>query len=699
MSETIISLCYVKSCIEGKSTELVRIADYEDGRFVEYHQPLNSDFYDTSRDLIYGSTSFLRCEEGSMGMFSWSTSFDGNKWMTDTSNSDVIWTEIIETGLSSPEQILAALKNGLAAPDNFGKPHDLILACKSVQSTIVGIYLHSNSFNINNHKIVLKANVSDVEIGTYTSINCIQCNHRYSHINQKRNYLANPKTWTKTGTKSVKTTDDIIDATIQAYVNKIDKEVLSRKDKQALRQLASQLSTPTFMETLRESLHCSQEEAQQKLDAFITTHSIRVDDTAAIAMMETLIANDSSYVQSLRVKVEEDWEKSNQTKIDEKEKELAVYLELQHEAEEKAEAAKQALKDIQVKQQSAEDRILTALQEVEETQKLKKDIEIEIQNRLKTVQVEKAAALAEYAFSMPMNPQTSTSSVSIDKNPGFTILPSQNITTEVVTVEDAISIVSDNWHELTENDQYAQSLTLLTFAAYGCNQPLLFAGVNAVEIADLYSASVTGKPCCKIVLSHDTDLDKLIEAINAEWHDTICFVNALEYGYNIARLIMKQFPDSRFVITANHAESLIMEPDSLYNVFLPVFTDFFCAIDHIDEYPAFDCRKELINKKYNHLSGKILKSQKQILNKWLDSTSFSPLLINHCARLQATLADLVDFSGFNDDKAPWCMLVFIIVPLFKAMKKIATIQEILSADALCDEKIKEILLGFSGIEE
>ena len=687
MSDKIISLCYVSSKAD-KTTELCRIADYIDGAFVPYYFEPGNEFYAENRDLLYGSTAFLQVEEGSIAVFEWSTYLTAqNKWFTDTSRSEQSWCEVIPTKHGTVDDLISALKAGLSMNGGYDRSHDLILCCRASGNQSDGLYIAKSDAFCRDGKLFLNDGVvslSQVRLDLRYAVGDCKCR---SSKYDTRKYLAREDGCRVVGKAELKTKDEIIGEIIR---QNITKDGLARKERQVARFALEKLDMPSVVEVIADRLQCSKDQAAKLAEEYVAGARMRLDSASSQHLIELLIENDAESVQRMRAAVQQQWDETQQEQI-------KAAQQRQAEATAAFDAIRKQIADAETTLQKTQERQAEAESKAEEALLLQEQIEAEIQKRLEGFKNDYASVLVENAViasaAVPIQ-QSGTGNVST----GWTIVLPENATHEG-SLEENIDVAVENWGEICANQEMARGLTLLSFAAYAKRQPLLLVGEGAIPVSDLISSSICGQPAIKIRTTGELqDFQNVIVEIEKKPDVIICLINGLKNGYDQLRTLMQMCPHRMFVVTEMHAESLTMEPTSLFTALFPVFCDYFYTGKKVEKLPTYDCSNELYTKA-NQLETRSIKQAKVTVSQWLSDGFYPPVVRERCSILFAMMNLLAQMPGMNANNIVALAVEFLFVPLLKCMRKEESLRAHIEESTVLDGDRKSNLISFIGAED
>lgn len=695
MDNSMISLCMI---VPGQLDRkwLFRIADLSNHQLLPFER---LPYADASMEGKNNDSLFLRQEyQGyplySMQLFEWSPYLDeyDGKWKQDAHPSEESWIEVIK-GFESCKQIISLLKNGYDLTFDYERSHNLLFACKG-KRILEAVLVTPNDLQVSGKRIWLNEKCNKLPIVSIYDYWIYPCKNRYSP-NSPRFYLS---------TMAVEKTELIqvrpVNETIKILLSSRVKSLLdlSRSDRQVLQHALKVLPNTSFINDIATSLECTETEAKTFLDQFLSSTSQQIDaDSYDVRMVEFVVEHNARLAQELQARIEEKWQKDHQSQIQAanqmiesirsnaqvQQKQLAEQLE---KTKNQIEAEQKHLDELRQELKKVDDTLIEHTIEIEETKKLKQEIEEQIKQRLAKLHTEKAACMVEEAFLNPPTALTINSEKTISSHLFFEETSEGKIqvagsSNEVIyTLSDALQDIC-----VSQTNEY---LAHLLIAAASANQSLLIAGPSASIIADLFSCAISGQPCAHIQLGNASDIQGIVSEIQSSKAVVICMDDALEPGkYDLCRAVMDSLPNKKIVITARHRESLYMEPESLFAEFFPVLTEWF--IQSLDrpqpyfmnglEYLSFSFGKEEKRKARNDV------------RKWFSGEYLSPLLQESVTKL---LANILKSATPNIYQR--LSIEFVCLPLLLCLRKTSRIKEMLHDSAtLNQEEIDRILL-FAG---
>ena len=694
MDNSMISLCMI---VPGQLDRkwLFRIADLSNHQLLPFER---LPYADASMEGKNNDSLFLRQEyQGyplySMQLFEWSPYLDeyDGKWKQDAHPSEESWIEVIR-GFESCKQIISLLKNGYDLTFDYERSHNLLFACKG-KRILEAVLVTPNDLQVSGKRIWLNEKCNKLPIVSIYDYWIYPCKNRYSP-NSPRFYLS---------TMAVEKTELIqvrpVNETIKILLSSRVKSLLdlSRSDRQVLQHALKVLPNTSFINDIATSLECTETEAKTFLDQFLSSTSQQIDaDSYDVRMVEFVVEHNARLAQELQARIEEKWQKDHQSQIQAanqmiesirgnaqvQQKQLAEQLE---KIKNQTEAEQKHLDELRQELKKVDDTLIEHTIEIEETKKLKQEIEEQIKRRLAKLHTEKAACMVEEAFlnsppTLTINSETASSHFVFKEAPKERIL-------DVGSVSEVINTLSDGLQEII-SFQMSEYLSYLLIAAATINQSLLIAGPAAGIIADYYACAISGQPCAHIQLQNVSDIRTIVSKVLSSKAEVVCMEDALEPGkYDLYRTVMDSLPDKKFVITVRHRESLYMEPESLFSEFFPVLTEWFIQSLNKPRYYYIDGKKLL-----NISIGKDEKRKAcNEVKKWLSDEYLSPLLKESVSKLLVCIRRVSTPETYQK-----VSIEFVCLPLLLCLRKTSRIKEMLHDSAtLNQEEIDRILL-FAG---
>lgn len=602
------------------------------------------------------------------------------------------WVEVISTFRNTPEEIVAMIKSGIKLTLSGTPKHDIIVCCTAKGLYCEAVYISSDDLILSNDRYTFANNTVTLEtaqINYYEDTALYRSGHSQSDTIR---YFVHPDSWRTTGTVAVRSTREIASAVIMGYARQLDKlHAITRRERQGFIAVMDKLSVNTISDEVMGIVGCSREEALKHVEECLSTMQDRITRNEADWIMQQLIENDSEYAQLMRDNIEKQW----------REEHVATLRQATDEIK-KAESNLAAIK----KDISAASAQLSALvtqkeqceADVNEAIKLRDDVEKQIKERLLSIREERAKALVDEMWAL--SAYASNTPVQSSKNDTFSIEYDDNASEiEEVTLNDRMADAISTWSRICGKETRGYELAAFFFAAHAVDQHLIITGETADIIADTIAELITGRRCAKVHMSADASTNEVIRELSSVPHDYICFPNGLEQDYHAITTIIRHFAGSRFIITCAHAESLTMEPASLFTTFLPVYSEEFFVNGRIQEHDAGSCKVDLVKRAGGDPTGKLLRPYKSKQTGWFSKGFFAPLLVDRCARLYYAIENITKTWSDRESRVKSAMLYQVYAPLMKSMHRKDVLYDNLAAFEILEPTQMDRLMAFVGIEK
>lgn len=225
---------------------------------------------------------------------------------------------------------------------------------------------------------------------------------------------------------------------------------------------------------------------------------------------------------------------------------------------------------------------------------------------------------------------------------------------------DVINTAAFELGEAGVAEKHRSGLAAFLCAAYIEKQPILLVGPNAIDIAQAFSAAITGHKygllCCEGSYSNQT-----IAEIGTDGEDIVIISNLLSSGWmnRLPEILSRN--DIFYVATHPYAEDIQVEPKSLYGFMLPLFSEFFVDKKATGKYYGGYFADDF--KPYSASKG--VHNELRILSKF----ALSPLVRSRIASLVATMHDIHSVTTTDEE------FLFAILPIAYASLAISELTE------------------------
>lgn len=221
---------------------------------------------------------------------------------------------------------------------------------------------------------------------------------------------------------------------------------------------------------------------------------------------------------------------------------------------------------------------------IAEKEKLAEDVEVAVAERIQKARENAADFIANMAFvgGQPIQVAATETPAAVEVSSKPVIAPYHTFSAfdDLNDLEahhswaDVINTAAFELKEAGVAEKYRSSLAAFLCAAYIEKQPIFLVGPNAIDIVQAFSAAVTGHKygmlCCE-----GGYCNQVITEIGTDGENIVIINNLLASGWmNRLPEILSQ-KDIFYVATHPYAEDIQVEPKSLYEFMLPLFTEFF----------------------------------------------------------------------------------------------------------------------------
>ena len=601
-----VSLCKVKSTYQNKAPQLERIADFYDDKFHLKHQPDSpprNTLYDSERNVL---------SEDFVGVWKWNTVPNiregGSDFVKSNFYPEMMPPEIFFLpNCYTKKDLKNVLVDGVEIPPYIDK---FIFTITSGKNSYTGVICTSSYFWITENFCRLKSDVYKLTCIEFNDEDCIRVGGR---VFFKKINLVDETTYFFL----LKTPQEIIKEKVlaQATWSKF-KANISKKEFQSVSAFLRSLSTedffPTkdfFLQKIATACGYSVEKAKVDLDFFIKrVEDYLCDEDLSDEVLVDVIKSHPKFSERIQRKVSEAWHKENEKKISSATEELSRLKNLLREREEKLLETQLQLEEVSI--------------QLAQKEKLMIEVEENLTRRMETARQNIANFICEMTFNQVSCSVLQQSVTPIKKSfrTGETIadaVPEDdlNLRELVGALDSSLGV------EGARNDVILSFATYL-LAAYFNKILLLLVGPNARDFADVFSVSLNGKTAAIFDCGCVNSLDDLQICANSD-DEIIVALNPFAPNF-IAYLPELVHIKNKFIFAVHpFVEDLLIEPRSLYNYFLPVFTelisDRLASRNFVDFYPSEECKKSFCEQ-YKYNPDEIPISAHERMNKLLKDT-------------------------------------------------------------------------------
>lgn len=570
-----VSLCYFNG--SDSLWRWTRVADIQNGELTTFWYNPSDDYYYENRHTLpdYSSNPFVK---GDLAVFAWSDSPNKN-------NADKVYTrvndyrafpiQVFTIPVQTPMQAIDALRNGVPMGNTL---HDVMYLFGEKHDTMTGILCSSDSIEQRGEKYYLKNDVVKVPYYLLSTDDILQIRElkTVSEVSSatflKRITVESPNGYIQTKQSSDVVKDVILKGRMLTWnsfrnftSNAEGSHKYTQKELRVFKEYLAQVQCKTVQEELAAELGCTVSEATTYIENFIeNANSYLEGDEVDTQLLSRLVMANDELREKYTALVEEKWKTDAAEKIN-----IAAQKveELEAQCKEKANTLKSLNSDIEDRR----DKLQELQNEVAQNKILARESYSMVQEKIATAKHDVSSFLADMACYFPNSTVIANSSVTTcgDYVHG-TALESDKVET------------FDSWESLVDElrgnlgcvgvaQEYENSFAAFLYATHRVRMPLLLAGYVCEEIGQTLSVSVFGKYADILTCSGNCNLSMIHDAFSGEG---ILLIRNPFCGDWLNALLQETKTSHKQIIFCHpYTEDLAIEPQSLFNYMLPIFTD------------------------------------------------------------------------------------------------------------------------------
>ena len=651
MAEKYLSLCKVISLETGQKW-LIRMADIQGDVLVlpDINDKAPQTFYNRRR-LYYNDGPDT---DGAFGVWEWSAVpklNDPSKDYVETKYLDgVDVTEIIHvSGVSAVEDVVKWLKAGIVAQTVCRK----VLLCprRNRTSSYEGVLCTEKDASMHDGMLSINETVPSLPVYSLMAADELEVDGKI--------FCRNISFGAPIRRVMLKSIGNIIRDAVRRKISwSAAKSIgIQRKDWQKIADFIENLRDQTIIQEVAEICGCTEETAGQYIRRFIDEAGKYISyEDYDTGILTEIVENNASLMKKctdiVAAKIQADI-KAAREKLDSI---LALIAEKQ-EVLPVLEAKLSALKD-----------------DIQEQERLASEVSENVRKRISAARSDAAGFIAEMAFARPEAFRTSERFIAMGSETGREGIKS------VADWRNLLGVIDDNLAEAGVSEKYSAEFAVFMYSAYVHNIPLLLAGPNSADIADAFSAAVSGRTA-GIIDCSGKYYAGLGEEIAACSDEVLALKNALrnEWLEHIPEIIAGS---KYFLVVHPYAEDLLIEPKSLFSYVMPVFTELITVKNSSGRYRA-GARTENFTE-YD------IKDRKMLHNAMMKSIGLSRF--TRC-RLQSVLTDFRAMSHQENNDTECLFVLYPYAYIYGA----PAVNEVLENLSISHD-LKDELKGFAGVK-
>lgn len=570
-----VSLCYFNGNDSGWSW--TRVADIENGELTTFLYNPDEPYFYENRNFLIDKTGKVHTK-GDLAVFAWSDSPNASgsdKPFNDATELKDFPIHVFKLSAKNTLQVIDNLRNGVSC--GSASHNVMYIFCESDEG-FQGVLCPAQSMEERNQQYFLKDSVSKLPYYLLKFSDILSIYELKNLFgNEKCVFLkalvpGTPISYLPTRETSAIVKDVILKNRFLTWnsfrnftSNAEGSHKYTQKELRVFKECLAQVQCKTVQEELAAELGCTVSEATTYIENFIeNANSYLEGDEVDTQLLSRLVMANDELREKYTALVEEKWKTDAAEKIN-----IAAQKveELEAQCKEKANTLKSLNSDIEDRR----DKLQELQNEVAQNKILARESYSMVQEKIATAKHDVSSFLADMACYFPNSTVIANSSASTS---GDYVNGAALESDKVETFDSWESLVD----ELRSNlgcvgvaQEYERSLAAFLYATHHVRMPLLLAGYIGEEIGQALSVSVFGKYADILTCSGNGNLSMIHDAFSGEG---ILLIRNPFCGDWLNALLQETKASHKHIIFCHpYTEDLTIEPQSLFNYMLPVFTD------------------------------------------------------------------------------------------------------------------------------
>ena len=460
---------------------------------------------------------------------------------------------------------------------------------------------------------------------------------------------------------------------------------IERKDRQSFRNMIKAIPSDDVFKDIMEKCMCDEDEAKRLITELEhnAEQLLNGDDIAYEILVEIINSNEELLTKCETI-VEEKWKKKNQSLIDNEQARLQVLSD-------KCNDKQKETDDLDSQLTALKAEIDNCQNSIKEREKLADDVETKIKKKIEDARNNAADFIAEMSFISPVKATNYT----LDKRTADIIkgrvIPNDSEIIEYSSAQELLNeLLYDNMTDAGISKEINKAFSAFLYSAHVQNIPIILAGPNGIDIVNAYSSSISGKEVdvfdCSVkysnevlyrLVNNDSDITVVKNIFNSEWIT------------HIADIIKAK---SYIVFICPFAEDLIIEPKSLYNYAVPVFTELLVSSSP-QEITIFGQAKSTYTE-FNFLDNKNDRIKYSIVNRLVKNIGMGTLLTNNLSSILTGVSALCS----NENSEHIMEILCGCVPYLYVCHKIDKLIELIDTDSNIMSETRRQIKNLIGVD-
>lgn len=660
----------VSLCVKNDSTDWwrqwTRVADIVDGQLCVCS--FNDDWQESSNEQKYAYKNRYALphkvkqhfDKGSLAVFSWSDAPDPerpDKIKTSITLLGQLPIQVIPLHASTAKQAVELLHDGV--PGGSSSCDVLYLLEPMETDTQQGLYCQTANMEFKNGMFRLKLSVPKLPYYNLEKDDMVTIQElcKYPELSSYT-FLKKMNLGVPDGTVPAKDAlavvkDRILFHQKMTWPSFRDFTARTNNELKVFKEFLKYVTGKDLYQEIADDIGCSLETAQKYVEDFIANANEYLDGTEIdTGILSKLVEANDALRAKYTQQVEERWTQESKEKIERANKELQQVKQDQKnctrtldETKHQIELAKKHLAELQGT--------------IQENERIAQDSYRLVQDKLTSAKANVAEFLAKMSLYMPISANGTNNS------PKSAIIHhGDGLDEAVVDLVDDYNIViaelADNLSScagITKERSHHLHMARFLYATHLRHQSLLLAGLNSEEIAQTLSATIYGRYADVLVCTEDYDEKASTEAMQGEG---ILLVRNPFCGDWLQNLLRDMATSQKQIIFCHpYTEDLSIEPESLFQYLIPVFTTDF--VEH---------QAEIVDATGTILApdGKaFVPSTKPGLRRdWLDSLKISSMMQK---KIQGILSDVAVMAEADDMNNATAAFEYTLLPYAAVTRK------------------------------
>ncbi len=678
------SVCKVIRDSEKDYRKLYRLADITGDVISAFEYNDNTPATFSNRKIIYSHD--IPVEEGNIGVWKWSvTEHDSDASKDWVKKSYYVHgchpVQIIRVkDVCDSDELVNALKDGVNCGAICLKKVMFIYSENPSHTNYKGVLCHNYDLSDDNGIFRLKTKESKLPVYylSYRDILQIQ------NIELLRSLdLGEPAEYVLTKNISEIIRNEIIK--LVTWPN-FKAKGISKAEWKILRDFLQEISDTDFYERITEQCDCSLEDAQIYVQKFLVDAETYVDGTDVDSrVFDKLVLNHTQLREYCQAKAGEIWINNNKVLVDEANQKLKEMEKLLDAKQNEYEHKQEKCDILSAEIANAEDRLNEVIAKTEEYNAIGENTLLKVRNKISQARNDVSEFLSELSlFTSASTINDTAKSQNIEKS---SFANGKKLSEEDAEIsnswENTIGILEAELLEAGVSDDLCHQFAAFLYAAYENNINLLLAGPFGESIANALSSVISLSNAGVLFCNGDWSNESVEALLNSE--DDIIIIKNPFNGNWIDKLPPELNNSGKMIIYVHpYTEDLLIEPNSLYNYMLPVFTELI-----VDKKPSNRFLGAVLSDDY---VGYIQAKSVPVGEKLLRQLPVSKYAKNKIQQLLSDVHKIITEESDID-------FLFCLFPLAIVTDKKEIISEYIKNNSKLSDIVAKQLLNYLGEEE